>query len=148
MTNLIPEPADGARVVVETGDDTQPLRLYWRDDAEAAKRTTRPDERRWFDSRDINRPLVWDLVCMDATTDGVFLVDSKPWQPLEQPEDETRVAVRLIVEQVIRDTEFDRAEYEQAKTDDELAELIDMHVSDMDGDSVVVEVDGTKHRPF
>jgi hypothetical protein len=140
----IPEPADGCRVVVDTGSNPDRLELYWRDDAAAAHRSPLDGER-WFDSED-GDPMAWVRVVRNFA--GVFLVDNEPWKPLIQPDDPDRVAVRLFVEEVIRDVVFDRDEYEQAKTDDELDHLIDIHVSDMDGDSYVVEADGTMISPY
>lgn len=140
----IPEPGDGARVVINTDTDTYPLTLFWRDDAEAA-RWEALDGEHWFDSEDSD-PMGWDVVTRDAKQ--VFLVDSEPWAPLAQPDDPTRVAVRLIVQGVVQDVVFDRDEYEQAKADDKLDHLVDVYVSDMDGESVVVEADGTEIRPF
>lgn len=143
-TTTIPEPTDGRRVVVDTGALTNPLRLFWRDDKESAGRTDQADER-WFDDENSD-PLGWGEVCRNAKQ--VFLCERKPWGPLKQPDDESMVAVRLIVERIVRDVEYDRSEYEQAKTDDELSHLIDADASDMDGASVVIEANGTEIRSF
>lgn len=144
----IPEPADGSRVVVDAGDHvgrfTDQLRLYWRDDAASSRWNASPGER-WFASTN-TAPFSWAVATRYA--EKVFLVDNEPWKPLAQPDDPDRVAVRLFVEGVIRDVVFDRSEYEQAKADDKLDHLVDVYVSDMDGDSYVVEADGAIIRPF
>lgn len=72
-TTTIPEPADGRRVVVDTGSLLNPLRLYWRNDAEAGRWDSLPDER-WFDDENSD-PLGWDEVCRNAK--AVFLVDER-----------------------------------------------------------------------
>ncbi|MFI7073475.1 hypothetical protein [Micromonospora sediminicola] len=141
----IPEPADGSRVVIDNGPTASyRLRLFWRDDTEAKRWGGHPDER-WFDD-DNSDPLAWGVVCRNA--ENVYRVERAPWEPLVQPDDPAKVSVRLVVEQVIRDEVYDRAEFEQAKADDEIDALIDMDASDIDGDSVVVEADGTEHRPY
>jgi hypothetical protein len=140
----IPEPTDGARVVAETGEMTNLLRLYWRDDAEAAGRTNHADER-WFDDYNAD-PISWNEVCRYA--ERLFLADRESWKSLPQPKDPSKVRVRLVVERVVRDVEYDRDKYEQAKAANDLDHLIDMDVSNMDGESVVVEADGTEIRPF
>ncbi len=43
---------------------------------------------------------------------------------------------------------INRAEYEQAKADDTLDHLLDVYLSDMDGETEVVEPDGTVVRPY
>lgn len=60
-----------------------------------------------------------------------------------QPDDPTKIRVR--VEQYReREFEYDRAQYEQAKADGTLYQLMDADLSDMDGPSVVIEADGTE----
>jgi hypothetical protein len=144
MIENVPEPTDRSRIVAEVHSMSSPLRLYWRDDAEARGRGGQDGEH-WFDDHDAD-PVGWDVVCRNA--DKVFRVDSTPWEPLVQPSDPDRVKVRLIVDRVVRDEEYDLAEYDQMKADDELSHLIDNDVSDMDGDSIVIEADGTEIRPF
>jgi hypothetical protein len=74
-TTTIPEPADGRRVVVDNGPTaSEPLRLYWRDDTEAKRRSGQPGEH-WFDSTDSD-PLDWAEVLRYAKT--VHLVDVQP----------------------------------------------------------------------
>lgn len=144
-TTTIPEPADGTRVVVDNGPTASyRLRLFWRNDTEAKRWEGQPGER-WFDD-DTSDPLSWSEVCRGA--DNVYRVEVNPWKPLTQPDDPSKVAVRLVVEQVIRDEVYDRAEFEQAKENDGIYQLIDMDVSDMDGDSVLIEADGTENRPY
>jgi hypothetical protein len=41
-----------------------------------------------------------------------------------------------------------RAEYEQAKADGQLADLLDPYLSDMEHESTVMEPDGTEINPY
>lgn len=142
----IPEPPNGSHVVVDYNNERIPHPgLYWRDDAKAA---TRPVEQghRWFTGEGFSHPRTWADISANRT---VFLARPEPMTPLDQPGDPAKVAVRLVVGEVISDEIFDRAEFEAAKTRDVggLSDLIDVYVSDMDGESLVVEADGTVTKP-
>jgi hypothetical protein len=47
VASLLPEPPDGARLVVQTGDHE--YKVIWRDDADAAPYNGGVETQRWFD---------------------------------------------------------------------------------------------------
>jgi hypothetical protein len=57
-----------------------------------------------------------------------------------------KITLRLV-ERGESTVEVDRAEYEQAKADDDLTNFLDAYASDIDSDWWVVEPDGTEVRP-
>jgi hypothetical protein len=57
--------------------------------------------------------------------------------------------ITLKIEQYGETTvHVDRAEYEQAKADGTVDQLLDMHLSDMEHDTTITEPDGTSFDPF
>lgn len=57
-----------------------------------------------------------------------------------------KITLRLV-ERGESTVEVDRAEYEQAKADDDLTNFLDPYASDIDSDWWVIEPDGTEVRP-
>lgn len=138
----IPEPPNGSHVVVRYPNLDYPG-VYWRDDERALSRGVEANQT-WFTGEGFSHPRSWSDISANRT---VFLARSEPMTPLDQPGDPAKVAVRLVVGEVISDEIFNRAEFEAAKTDGELTDFLDVYVSDMDGDSYVVEADGTVTKP-
>jgi hypothetical protein len=74
IAELLPEPADGTRVVLIEGADREAPRVVWRHDDEA-RRWDGHDDERWFDD-DTDHPMCWSNITHYAT--AAYVVPDEP----------------------------------------------------------------------